>query len=135
MLQDLLDCLGLGGDAVAYIEAERFPEGVLAEPNTGEGVEEPFVQVICHPAAIMDLTWSADMEEKLGGGFLTTSGELLLNSLTQHVAQAAPVHCSLSVQAVQVVLHKLHAGGEVCLVELVGDIPAEGTILTALLTA
>lgn len=31
------------------------------------------------------------------------------------------------------VLHKLHAGGKVCLVELVGDVPAERTELTALL--
>lgn len=57
MLQDVLDRLGLAGDAVALIEAELVAEGVLAEPDTSEGVEETFVQVVCHPAAILDLTW------------------------------------------------------------------------------
>lgn len=32
------------------------------------------------------------------------------------------------------VLHKLHAGGEICLVELVRDVPAERAELTTLLT-
>jgi len=53
--------------------------------------------------------------------------------LTQHVSQTAPVHPSLGVQVVQVVLDELQAGGEVRLVELVGDVPAERTKLTPLL--
>lgn len=57
MLQDILDRLGLAGDAVALIETELVAEGVLAEPDLSEGVEETFVQVVCHPAAILDLTW------------------------------------------------------------------------------
>lgn len=56
-----------------------------------------------------------------------------LKRLTEHVAQTAPVHASLHVQVVQVVLHKLDAGGKICLVELVGDVPAERTELTTLL--
>lgn len=57
MLQDLLDRLGSAGDAVAFVEAELVAEGVLAEPDTSEGVQETFVQVVCHPAAVLDLTW------------------------------------------------------------------------------
>lgn len=57
MLQDLLDRLGSARDAVAFIEAELVAEGVLAEPHTGEGVQETFVQVVRHPPAVLDLTW------------------------------------------------------------------------------
>lgn len=57
MLQDLLDRLGSAGDAVAFVEAELVAEGVLAEPDTSEGVQETFVQVVRHPAAVLDLTW------------------------------------------------------------------------------
>lgn len=57
MLKDLLDCLGPARDAVAFVEAELVAEGVLAEPDTSEGVEETFVQVVCYPAAVLDLTW------------------------------------------------------------------------------
>lgn len=57
MLQDVLHSLGLAGDAVAFIEAELVTEGVLAEPDTSESVEEMLVQVIRHPAAVLDLTW------------------------------------------------------------------------------
>ena len=39
------------------------------------------------------------------------------------------------VEVVEVVLHKLHAGREVCMVELVGAIPVEGAKLTPLLHA
>lgn len=52
---------------------------------------------------------------------------------TQHVAQAAPVHSFLGIQVIQVVLDKLHAGGEICLVELIRDVPAKRTKLTTLL--
>lgn len=57
MLQEVLDRPGSAGDAVAFIEAELVAEGVLAEPDTSEGVEETFVQVVRHPAAVLDLTW------------------------------------------------------------------------------
>lgn len=69
VLQDVLDRLGLAGDAVALIEAELVAEGVLAEPDTSEGVEETFVQVVCHPAAILDLTWVWHEETESGGSF------------------------------------------------------------------
>ena len=39
----------------------------------------------------------------------------------------------LSIQVIQVVVDKLHAGGEVGLVELVGDVPTQGAKLTPLL--
>lgn len=57
MLQDVLDCLGVGGNGVALVKAELFAEGVLTEPDTCEGVEETFVEVISHSAAVLDLTW------------------------------------------------------------------------------
>lgn len=71
MLQDLLDALGLGRDAVALKEAESFTEGALTEPDTRERIEEPFVQVICHPTAILDFTWRADVKKE-SGRFLDT---------------------------------------------------------------
>lgn len=57
MLQDLLYSLGRGRDAVALIEAELVTESVLAEPHTSECIQETFVQVVCHPTTILDLTW------------------------------------------------------------------------------
>lgn len=57
VLQDVLDRLGLGGDGVALVKVEIFAEGVLAEPDTCEGVEETFVKVVGHSAAVLDLTW------------------------------------------------------------------------------
>ena len=58
MLQDVLDCPGPGGDAVALIEAELVTEGVLPKPDASEGVQQTFVQVIGHSATILDLTWA-----------------------------------------------------------------------------
>jgi len=62
----------------------------------------------------------------------THSGRLILY-LSQHVPQAAPVHSSLDVHIIQVVLHKLDTGCEISLVELVGNIPAKRTKFASLL--
>lgn len=56
VMEDVLDGFGLAGDAVAFVEAETVAEGVLAKPHTGEGVKKAFVQIIRHPAAILNLT-------------------------------------------------------------------------------
>ena len=72
-----------------------------------EGIEESFVEVVGDPAAILHLS--------------------------QHVAHGVPGHALLQVHVVKMVLHKLHTGGEVSLVELVRDVPAQGTVLTTLL--
>lgn len=61
------------------------------------------------------------------------SDSFLSVGLTQHIAQTAPVDSSLCVQLIQVILHKLDTRSEICLVELVWDVPAEGTKLTTLL--
>lgn len=53
--------------------------------------------------------------------------------LSQHIPQAIPVHSSLDVDIIQVVLHKLDTGCEISLVELVGNIPAEWTKFASLL--
>ena len=39
----------------------------------------------------------------------------------------------LGVHIIEVILHKLYTGGEISLVELIGDIPAEGPELPSLL--
>ncbi len=58
MLQDVLHRLGLAGDAVAFVETELVTEGVLTEPDMGESVQETFVQVVRHPATVLDFTWT-----------------------------------------------------------------------------
>lgn len=59
VMQDVLHRLGLDGDGVALVEVEAVAERALAEPDTSEGDEEMFVQVVRHPAAILDLTWGS----------------------------------------------------------------------------
>lgn len=60
------------------------------------------------------------------------SGMLILY-LSQHVPQAIPIHSSLDVHIIQVVLHKLDTGCEISLVELIGNIPAKWTKFASLL--
>lgn len=94
-------------DGVALVEAELVTKHVLTEPDASEGVEQTLVQVVRHTATVLNFA--------------------------QHVAQTAPVHPALHVHLVQVVLDELHAGRKVGLVELVRNVPAQGTKLASLL--
>ena len=67
------------------------------------------------------------------------SGKILISAVNIYVRHKAEYNgvCGvtdlLGVHIIKVILHKLYTGSEVCLVELIGDVPAEGSKLSPLL--
>eukprot|EP00964_Phaeocystis_antarctica_P136255 scaffold100686_cov63-Phaeocystis_antarctica.AAC.1 len=101
--------LGLArGHDVARVELEGRVEAQDREPGLAVGLEEPIVPVVGDAAAVLHVA--------------------------HHVVDDDPVHGPLlGLHVVQVVVHELHAGREVGLVELVRDVEAERPELAPLL--
>lgn len=144
--------VGTLGNAVAFVEIEVRSKHVFTEPDLGEGVEQTLVIIVCHPTAILDLP---DHVAHCVPGYTLGRRQTTINTGTDTsyigrqvavltaevkielylVTAGASRLCAylLDVHVVQVVLNKLHGGVEVSLVELVGDVPAQGAEFTPLL--
>lgn len=48
--------LRAAGNVVSLVELERLLKHFLAEPYSGESVQQAFVKVVCDTAAILDFT-------------------------------------------------------------------------------
>lgn len=95
------------GDGVGFVELEVVQKHVVAKPHLPVRVQESTVVVVCDATTVVHLA--------------------------EHVAHGDPLNWRFGLEFVHVVLDKLDGGGEIGLVELVRNVPANRTELATLL--